>query len=141
MLKGLGVGASWPKYRRVHVNLFQAHAPSPFYKKFWSPIKLLVPKKCWSPKNVGPNKLNFVPKKFWSKKILVQKNILVLKNVGPKKFWSKKILAKKNFGPKKFGPNKFWSKQILVQTNFGPKKIWSKKFWSQKFFKFIFFQI
>ena len=53
------------------------------------------------------------PKKFWLKKIHIQKNCSGQKELSPKKLWSKKMLTKKLRFKKILGPNnvaykKFW---------------------------------
>ena len=86
--------------------------------------KNLDPEKFVSLKNCGPEKKNWVLKKFGS-----------LKYWGPKRIW-----VLKHLGTKKIGPYKIWVLKILVPKNFGPEKIWvqnkfrTQKFWTTKNF-------
>ena len=111
-------------------------------KKFGS-NNFVGPKKCWTPKNLGPKKIekNFghkksfnlkkilglkkcwVHKNIWSKRIYTQKELLVKKNVGPQNIldWKnilgqKKISGSKNFGPQKSKPWKNWVQKVRSKS-------------------------
>ena len=57
-------------------------------------------------KNCGKNR-------FWSKKDILKKTVLMNKNG-----WSKKIIGRKNIGQNEFVKKKILSKIILVNKNF-----------------------
>ena len=85
-------------------------------------------------KNLGQN--IFDPKKFWSKKFLVQKNLGCSKIIKVKKSLIQKIFGTTNFlvqqillrqKSKNILYKIFWSKNIWVKKSFVQEKGWSKK--------------